>query len=95
MRRDFDIAAAAALGSAPKASIVHYNPDCYRVAGTTRRTSTKARLETLTELLQEAEEPEGTFDRRFLFYDREDAVLPTVAKEWESAAREISRNAAV
>ena len=95
VRRDFDIAAAA-LGSAPKVSIVRYNPDCYRVAGTTRRTSAKARLEALTELLQKAEEPEGTFERRFLYYDRdaEDAVLPTIAKEWEPAAREVSRNAA-
>ena len=39
------------------------------------------------------DEPQG-FVRYFLYYDRdtEDATLPTVAKEWDPSAIEVSRN---
>ena len=93
VRRDFDMAASVALGSAQKLVILRYNPDPYKIAGQTRRTSTKDRHETLMKTINEMEEGVG-FRRLFLFYDKDsdDALLPSVAKEWDPAAREVSNN---
>jgi hypothetical protein len=93
VRRDFDIAASIALGSAQKLAIIHYNPDAYKVAGKTLRTTSKERHQKLMSLIQGMEEPEG-LERLFLFYDKEssDATLPSVAKEWsDTTLREVSR----
>jgi hypothetical protein len=92
VRRDFDIAASVALGSAQKLVIVRYNPDEYRVAGKTARTPKKDRHARLVQLLTELPEPAG-FQRIFLFYDREapDSELPLVAKEWPDGARAVSK----
>ena len=94
VRRDFDMAASVALGSAQKIVVLRYNPDAYKVAGKTSRTTAKVRRETLLRTIRELEEPAG-FRRLFLFYDKdsEDAALPTIAAQWDCVAREVSRNA--
>lgn len=93
VRRDFDMAASIALGSAQKVVILRFNPDAYKIAGQTRRTRTKDRYETLIKTINEMEEPVG-FRRLFLFYDKDsdDALFPSIAKDWDPAAREVSRN---
>ena len=93
VRRDFDIAASIALGSAQKLVIVHYNPDAYKVADKTLRTTTKDRQHKLLALMQSMEEPKGFLRRLFLFYDKDsiDATLPSVAKQWsDTATHELS-----
>ena len=65
VRRDFDIAASIALGSAQKLVILRYNPDPYKVAGQTRRTNKKDRHATLMKTINEMEEGVG-FRRLFL-----------------------------
>ena len=91
MRRDFDIAASTALGSGQKLVILRYNPDAFRVAGKNRTVSQKDRHAKLLETIENMNEPQG-FRRMFLYYDRdaEGSELPTVAKEWAPAAREVS-----
>ena len=71
VRRDFDMAASVALGSGHKL-LVRYNPDGFKIAGMTRRTTKKERHAQLIRLLGEllAREPEALFTRLFLFYDR-------------------------
>ena len=93
VRRDFDMAASVALGSAQKIVVLRYNPDAYKVAGATRPTTAKVRRETLVKTIQELVEP-AAFRRLFLFYskDSDDASLPTIAAEWDPAAREVSQN---
>ena len=93
VRRDFDMAASVALGSAQKIVVLRYNPDAYKVAGATRPTTAKVRRETLVKTIRELEEPMG-FRRLFLFYNRDsdDAALPTIAAEWDCVARAVSRN---
>ena len=93
VRRDFDMVASIALGSAQKLVILRFNPDSYKIAGQIRRTATKERHETLIKTINEMEEPVG-FRRLFLFYDKDsdDARLPSIAKEWDPAAREVSNN---
>jgi hypothetical protein len=95
VRRDFDIAASIALGSAQKLVIIRYNPDAYNVAGRTLRTTAKERHQKLLSIIQGMNEPEG-FQRVFLFYDRDssDATLPSVAKEWDyHTILQVSKNA--
>ena len=55
--------------------------------------SQKDRLTRLVETIRTMDKPQG-FVRYFLYYDldTEDATLPTVAKEWDPSAREVSRN---
>ena len=91
VRRDFDIAASVALGSAEKLAILRYNPDCFRVAGKSFPVAQKTRLARLIQVIQGMPEPQG-FKRFFLYYDVdiETAALPTVAKEWDAAVREVS-----
>ena len=91
VRRDFDIAASTALGSGQKLMILRYNPDAFRVAGKNRTVSQKERQAKLLETLNTLEEPQG-FRRLFMYYDRdaEGSELPTIAKEWDPAAREVS-----
>ena len=88
VRRDFDMAASVALGSAHKLAIVRYNPDAFKLAGRTVRTSKKERhaLPLLHSL-------ERQFQRIFLYYDREvqDSELPAVAEHWDVVARTVSR----
>ena len=91
VRRDFDIAASAALGSRHKLVVMRCNPDTFRVAGKSRAVSQKERQAKLLETIEAMSEPRG-FRRLFMYYDRdaEDSTLPTVAKEWDAAAREVS-----
>ncbi|CAE7476412.1 unnamed protein product, partial [Symbiodinium necroappetens] len=95
VRRDFDIAASVALGSDHKLVIVRYNPDAFKVAGQTVRTTKKERHARLLQLLHSLlqEEPERQFQRLFLYYDRaaEDSELPAVAEDWDVVARTVSR----
>ena len=48
VRRDFDMAASVALGSAHKLAIARYNPDPFKVAGRTMRTPKKERCSCCT-----------------------------------------------
>ena len=85
-RKDFDMAASVALGSGHKLLVLRYNPDAFKIAGMTRRTTKKERHAQLICLLGEllAREPEAPFTRLFLFYDRaaENNALPCVAEHW-------------
>jgi hypothetical protein len=96
LRRDFDSCASIALGSQHKAVVLRYNPDAFKVAGVTRRTSKKDRQQKLIEILNSWEEdpaPGLGFARFFLFYDAADdaAPLPLVAQSWDEEVRAISR----
>ena len=95
VRRDFDMVASIALGSQHKLAIVRYNPDAFKVAGRTVRTPKTERHPKLLQLLYSLmqEEPEKSFQRLFLFYDRaaEDSELPAVAEDWDVVARTVSR----
>jgi hypothetical protein len=96
LRRDFDSCASIALGSQHKAVVLRYNPDAFKVAGVTRRTSKKDRQQKLIEILSSWEEdpaPGLGFARFFLFYDAADdaAPLPLVAQSWDEEVRAISR----
>jgi hypothetical protein len=79
VRRDFDIAASVALGSGHDLVIVRFNP------------SLKLRKE-LLDLLDDllSKRPKQPFQRIFLGYDS-DEVLPRVAKDWDAAAKLVSR----
>ena len=94
-RRDFDMAASVALGSGHKLLVLRYNPDAFKIAGVTRRTTKKERHAQLIRLLGEllAREPEAPFTRLFLFYDRaaENNALPCVAEHWSEPVRAVSR----
>ncbi|OLP72491.1 hypothetical protein AK812_SmicGene48180, partial [Symbiodinium microadriaticum] len=83
--------ASVALGSQHKLAIVRYNPDAFKVAGRTIRTPKTQRHPKLLQLLHSLiqEEPERSFQRLFLFYDRaaEDSELPAVAEHWDVVAR--------
>jgi hypothetical protein len=89
-RRDFDIFASVAMGSAEKVVILRYNPDPYKIGGIARPTSQKERLGKLRSIITG---PEPTEKRLFLYYDRPsaDATLPCVAEHWDIVARIISR----
>jgi hypothetical protein len=80
-RRDFDVAAAVALGSAHKLRIIRYNPDDYKVDGVTRKVSTLRRPE-----------PAGSLERLFLYYDEcsELSGLPAVAEHWPENVHAVS-----
>ena len=95
VRRDFDMAASVALGSGHKLLVLRYNPDAFKIAGMTRRTTKKERHAQLIRLLGEllAREPEAPFTRLFLFYDRaaENNALPCVAEHWSEPVRAVSR----
>ena len=95
VRRDFDMAASVALGSGRKLLVLRYNPDAFKIAGMTRRTTKKERHAQLIRLLGEllAREPEAPFTRLFLFYDRaaENNTLPCVAEHWSEPVRAVSR----
>ena len=95
VRRDFDMAASVALGSGHKLLVLRYNPDAFKIAGVTRRTTKKERHAQLIRLLGEllAREPEAPFTRLFLFYDRaaENNALPCVAEHWSEPVRAVSR----
>ena len=89
VRRDFDMAASVALGSAHKLMVVRYNPDSYRVDGKTRVESKNDRIKRLLVLLDY--EPVA-FERVFLCYDQDNTfTLPQVGAAWEEAARQVSR----
>ena len=91
VRRDFDIAASAALGAGHKLVVLRYNPDAFRVAGKSRAVSQKERQAKLLDTIEEMKEPQG-FRRLFMYYDRdaEESALPSIAREWGAAAREAS-----
>ena len=95
VRRDFDMAASVALGSGHKLLVLRYNPDAFKIAGVTRRTTKKERHAQLIRLLGGllACEPEAPFTRLFLFYDRdaENSALPCVAEHWSEPVRAVSR----
>jgi hypothetical protein len=88
-RRDFDIFASVAMGSAEKVVILRYNPDPYKEGGVTIPTSQKERLGKLLSIITG---PEPTEKRLFLYYDRPSAhaTLPSVAEHWDVVARIIS-----
>ena len=90
VRRDFDMAASVALGSGHKLLVLRYNPDAFKIAGVTRRTTKKERRAQLIRLLGK---PEAPFTRLFLFYDRaaENSALPCVAEHWSEPVRAVSR----
>jgi hypothetical protein len=95
VRRDFDICASIALGSQHKAVMLRYNPDAFKVAGVTRRTSQRDRRIKLLETLHAWDEdpaPNLLFARFFMFYDAEsdEAVLPIVAHKWAPEVSEVS-----
>ena len=89
-RRDFDIFASVAMGSAEKVTVLRYNPNPYKVGGVTRPTPQNEKLQ---KLLSVIEGPEPSEKRLFLYYDRPsvDATLPCVAGYWDIVARIISR----
>ena len=96
VRRDFDICASVALGSAQKLVILRYNPDPFKVDGATRVVAKKERLKALVDLVQSWDAdpaPDLLFARFFLFYDQtSQSHLPCVAEQWHSdVAREVSR----
>lgn len=95
VRRDFDICTSLALGSGHKAVVLHYNPDAFKVAGVTRRTSKKDREAKLVQTLAVWDNdpaPELGFARFFLYYDADsdDSQLPSVAQHWEEPAKQMS-----
>ena len=67
VRRGFDMAASVAIGSGHKLLVLRYNPDAFKIAGMTRRTTKKERRAQLIRLLGEllAREPEAPFTRSF------------------------------
>ena len=67
VRRDFNMAASVALGSGHKLLVLRYNPDAFKIAGMTRRTTKKERRAQLIRLLGEllARKPEAPFTRLF------------------------------
>ena len=85
------MAASVALGSGHKLLVLRYNPDAFKIAGVTRRTTKKERHAQLIRLLGEllAREPEAPF----LFYDRaaENNAVPCVAEHWSEPVRAVSR----
>jgi hypothetical protein len=95
VRRDLDIAASIALGSAHKIVLVHYSPDVFFVNGEPVRVPKRTRRVQLLALLDRLreEEPEQPFERLYLYYDVDSPIstLPSVARHWEPAARELSR----
>jgi hypothetical protein len=86
--RDVDLFAA--LGAQEKILILRYNPDPFKIAGVTLRTTQKERIARLLAVLEQ--EPAGSA-RWFLFYtkDRPEDELPSVAAEWEQCVKDISR----
>jgi hypothetical protein len=95
-RRDFDSCNSILQGTQHKAVVLRYNPDAFKVAGITRRTSKKDRQKKLIEILKSWEEdpaPDLGFARFFLFYDAADdaAPLPLVAESWDQEVRAVSR----
>ena len=95
VRRDFDMAASVALGSGHKLLVLRYNPDAFKIAGVTQRTTKKERHAQLIRLLGGllARELEAPFTRLFLFYDQaaENSALPCVAEHWSEPVRAVSR----
>ena len=89
VRRDFDTASSLILGDAPKIAIIRYNPDGWQVGDVKCTMAAKERHKRLIEVL--GTEPAG-FERIFMFYSRaEGDTLPSVAKHWPAAVREVSR----
>ena len=93
VRRDFDIAAASALGSNQKLVILHYNPDSFKIANQTVTVPQRDRIAKLLDTIRTLPEPSNTFERVFLYYDSNtaDSALPTIAKHWPGEVRELSR----
>ena len=89
-RRDFDTAAAIALGSGHKLRILRYNPDPYKVDGITRRTPKEERVRRLLEVL-ERPEPATQLERLFLFYNHcSRDTLPEIASNWSVEVKAVS-----
>jgi hypothetical protein len=95
VRRDLDVYAAIALGSAHKVVLVRMNPDGFSVGGKPVRVPKRSRRVQLLALLDRLreEEPEQPFERLFLYFDVDSPIsaLPSVARHWEPAAGELSR----
>jgi hypothetical protein len=95
VRRDLDVAAAIALGSASKCVVVRMSPDDYMVGEDAVHVSKSARRAQLLGLIDRLreEEPTQPFERLFMYYDVDSPIstLPSVAKLWEPAARLVSR----
>jgi hypothetical protein len=95
VRRDFDICASVALGSAQKLVFLRYNSDAFKVDGITRFVAKKTRLKTLVDLIHVWDKdpaPELGFARFFMYYDQTStSSLPCIADLWESdVARQVS-----
>ena len=90
-RRDFDIFSSIALGSGGKVLILRFNPDGFKEAEVTCRTTQKARHERLLQVIQTVEPPACA--RYFLYYSkrRREDELPAIAEHWAPAVREVSK----
>ena len=90
-RRDFDIFSSIALGSGGKVLILRFNPDPFKVAEVTCRTTQKARHDRLLEVINTVEPPACA--RYFLYYTkhRQTDELPAIADHWAPAVRELSK----
>ena len=94
VRRDFDILASVALGSADKLCIIRYNPDAQQIGGVAQPLLKAQRESKLLQVLQELEtEPELPFSRLYLYYNRaaHDSPLPLVADSWPEEVKAVSR----
>ena len=93
-RRDFDMAASVALGSGHRLVVVRFNPDSFRIGNKFCAVGPAYRQASLVRLIAGLDaEPDTPFQRLFMFYDRDSpqATLPSVAKRWPEAAKEVSR----
>ena len=97
VRRDFDILASVALGSADKLCIIRYNPDAQQIGGVAKPLNKAQREAKLLQVIQELEtEPELPFSRLYLYYNRaaHDSPLPLVADSWPEEVKAVSRSLA-
>ena len=95
VRRDFDILASVAMGSADKLCVVRYNPNAQQIGGVTQPLHTAQREAKLLQVLQDLEvEPQLPFSRYFLYYNRatHDSPLPLVADSWPEEVKAVSRS---
>ena len=93
-RRDLDVCASVALGSGGKTVFLRYSPDAFRVGGVVQHIPKQTREARLLQVIAELDkEPELSFSRLFLYYDKEthESSLPIVALEWPHDVQQVSR----
>ena len=97
VRRDFDILASVAMGSADKLCVLRYNPCVQHIGGVAQPLNKAQREAKLLQVIQELEtEPELPFSRLYLYYDRaaHDSPPPLVADSWPEEVKSVSRSLA-